>query len=150
VGGLVSFETVYNCLLDECPEILPRLYEPFYYDRQREHAPGDESISKKPIFESDGEKVFANYSPRIIRQGYEFKGETMDGPSKNAMDALVEISKRVGLGKRFNFEPGQIQVVNNKRIGHRRTEFHDWPERERRRHLVRIWLRESGRPFYHG
>jgi hypothetical protein len=149
-SGLVSFETVYNCVLDECPEILPRLYEPFYYDRQREHAPGDELVSEKPIFESDGERIFANYSPRIIRQGYEIKEESIDGLAKKSMDALMEISERVGLGKRFNFEPGQIQVVNNKRIGHRRTEFYDWPEPERRRHLVRIWLREAGRPFYHG
>ena len=150
MSGLVSFETVYNLLLEECPEVLPRLFEPFFYDRQKEHAPGDEDVSEKPVFESDGNVVFANYSPRIIRQGYEIMDQKMDAATQTAMDALMDISERSGLGKTFVFQPGQIQIVNNKRLGHRRTEFHDWPEPERRRHLVRIWLRGEGRPFYQG
>ena len=60
------------------------------------------------------------------------------------------VPEREGLGKSFVFERGQIQVVNNRRLGHRRTAFDDWDEPERRRHLVRIWLRDEGRPFYSG
>ena len=52
--------------------------------------------------------------------------------------------------KEFFFEPGQVQIVDNRRCGHRRTGFFDWPEPERRRHLVRLWLRGSGKPFYNG
>ena len=48
------------------------------------------------------------------------------------------------------FERGQIQIVNNRRLGHRRTGFTDWPEVEQRRRLVRVWVRNSGLPFYHG
>ncbi|MFT5172706.1 MAG: hypothetical protein ACI8W7_000873, partial [Gammaproteobacteria bacterium] len=44
----------------------------------------------------------------------------------------------------------QIQIVNNRRIGHRRTGYTDWPEPERKRHLMRIWLRNHGRAFYMG
>jgi len=62
----------------------------------------------------------------------------------------VEVSERTGLGKIFGFQRGQIQIVNNKQLGHRRTAYQDWSEPERRRHLVRIWLREAGRPFYLG
>ena len=74
----------------------------------------------------------------------------MDEPARTAMDVLKEVCERPGIGKTFVFERGQIQIANNKRIGHRRTTFRDWPEPARRRHLVRIWLRKSGRPFYHG
>ena len=150
VSGLISFETVYNLLLEEYPDVLPRLYEPFYFDRQMEHAPDDERLSFKPIFESDGERVFANYSPSLVVQGYEMKNEVMDVSTRAATDALKKVSGRAGLGKTFDFERGQIQIVNNKRLGHRRTAFRDWSEPERRRHLVRIWLRETGRPFYLG
>ena len=62
----------------------------------------------------------------------------------------MRIPERAGLGKMFKFERGQIQIVNNRRLGHRRTAFRDWDEPERRRHLVRIWLRKTGRPFYQG
>ena len=150
VSGLVSLETVYNLMLEECPEVLPRLYEPFYFDRQMEHAPNDARLSFKPIFESDGERIYACFSPRLVEHAYEMNNEEMDATARAAIDALTRIPERSGLGKTFSFERGQIQIVNNKRIGHRRTAFRDWDEPERRRHLVRIWLRDTGRPFYQG
>jgi hypothetical protein len=150
VSGLISIETVYNLLLAEHPEVLPRLYEPFFFDRQMEHAPDDRRWSFKPIFESDGERVFANFSPNRNKHGYEMNDEAMDAPTRAAFVALVNVSERAGLGKTFSFERGQIQIVNNKRLGHRRTAFRDWPEPERHRHLVRMWLRDAGRPFYLG
>jgi hypothetical protein len=50
----------------------------------------------------------------------------------------------------FHFEGGQMQFVNNRLIAHKRTAFRDWPEPERKRHLIRLWLRDRGRPFYNG
>ena len=47
----------------------------------------------------------------------------------------------------FHFEPGQIPIINKRVIGHRRMEFIDWPEADRKRLLVRLWLRDQGRPF---
>ena len=55
-----------------------------------------------------------------------------------------------GMDASFHFEPGQIQIINKRVIGHRRMEFIDWPEADRKRLLVRLWLRDQGRPFYNG
>ena len=44
----------------------------------------------------------------------------------------------------------RLQLIDNRALGHKRTAFRDWPEPERRRHLVRLWLRDRGRPFYNG
>jgi hypothetical protein len=38
------------------------------------------------------------------------------------------------------FEPGDLQLVNNHTCFHARTAFEDWPEPERCRHLLRMWL----------
>ena len=149
-SGLLSLETVYNLLLEEFPEYLPRLYQPFYYDRQGEHAPDDLRWSYKPVFESDGDRINAYFNPRRVEHGYEMRGLEMDDETRRAINALQRVSERSGLGKDFIFERGQIQIVNNKRLAHRRTAFRDWPEPERRRHLVRMWLRDAGRPFYMG
>ena len=54
------------------------------------------------------------------------------------------------LGKTFDFKPGQIQILNNRRIGHRRTAFVDWPEPEKKRHLIRLWLRDHGSSSFLG
>jgi len=51
---------------------------------------------------------------------------------------------------RFQFEPGQIQLIDNRALGHKRTAFRDWPEAERKRLLVRLWLRDRGSRAYNG
>lgn len=149
-SGIVSFASVFNRLLDEAPQVIPRLYQPFYFDRQNEHAPGESPISQSPVLTNDGDSVAIRVSMRLIPQGYAVAGVAMDPATLAAIDALKQITERPTLSRAFSFEPGQIQVLNNRRIGHRRTAFTDWPEPERRRHLVRIWMRKSGRPFYQG
>lgn len=152
LSGLLSFQSVYNCLLEECPQVLERLYEPFWFDRQHEHAPGDQAISRSPLFEPapDGAGVHVRLSRRLVGYGYTLAGEEMDARTRAAFDALCEIIERPALERAFTFERGQFQVVNNRRLGHRRTAYEDWPDAARRRHMVRIWVRHAGRPFYLG
>jgi hypothetical protein len=38
------------------------------------------------------------------------------------------------------FAPGDIQLVHNHTILHDRMGYEDWPEPERKRHLLRLWL----------
>ena len=42
----------------------------------------------------------------------------------------------------MNFEPGDMQFLKNASILHKRTEYEDWPEPARKRHLLRLWLVE--------
>ena len=38
------------------------------------------------------------------------------------------------------FKPGDLQFICNHVMLHSRTEFTDWPEQDRKRHLLRMWL----------
>jgi alpha-ketoglutarate-dependent taurine dioxygenase len=150
LSGLISFQTVYNRLRQELPyDVVARMFEPFWFDRQFEHASNDDPLTVKPAFAAhpDGGIGIA-FSPRLVRQGAEVKGVEMDDRAEQALAAIAQITEAPYLGLTLTFEPGQIQIVNNKRIGHRRTGFSDWPEAERRRHLVRLWMRNAGGPFY--
>jgi hypothetical protein len=40
----------------------------------------------------------------------------------------------------MDFQPGDIQWLKNSVVLHKRTEYVDWPEPERKRHLLRLWL----------
>lgn len=55
---------------------------------------------------------------------------------------------RLANDPRLNFtmrlEPGDMQFVYNHPLLHDRTAFVDWPEPERRRHLLRLWLSIPG------
>jgi alpha-ketoglutarate-dependent taurine dioxygenase len=150
LSGLFSFYTAHNILLKENPELLERLYEPFWFERHREHAPEDDLVSHKPMFEYDGQTLGVSLGLSRIYDGYALVKETMDNRTAAALKAVDEILERPGLGKTFTFSPGQIQIVNNRKLGHRRTGFTDWPDEDRRRHLVRIWVRHEGKRFYMG
>jgi alpha-ketoglutarate-dependent taurine dioxygenase len=67
-----------------------------------------------------------------------------------ALEAIRDVFDRPELRVELDFLPGQIQYVNNRATGHARTEFVDWPEPERKRHLVRLWLRNEGKRGYRG
>lgn len=150
ISQLVSFHAVHNRLRAECPDLLARLYEDFTFDRQREHAPDDSKIVHHPLFAWNGEQLLGRLSKRMVIQGYELENREMDATSAAALAALEAAMTAPDMIKEFQFQPGQIQIVNNKTIGHARTAFTDWHKPGRRRHLIRLWLRHQGRAFYNG
>ncbi|HLY44714.1 MAG TPA: TauD/TfdA family dioxygenase [Stellaceae bacterium] len=146
---VASFHTLYNALLARRPEILPRLYLPFRFDRQREFHAGEEPVFAAPVFTA-GEELRARFSAHQIRGGYALTGEPLDEEGASALAALLDVFEDETLSADFDLEPGQLQFVDNRVLGHARTEFADFPEPERRRHLVRLWLRDHGRRAYPG
>ena len=64
------------------------------------------------------------------------------------MVEAMELIDKLANSERFrldmDFRPGDIQFLNNRVVIHSRTDFEDYPELERRRHLLRLWLRTPG------
>jgi hypothetical protein len=40
----------------------------------------------------------------------------------------------------MDFQPGDIQLLKNASILHKRTAYEDWSDPDRKRHLLRLWL----------
>jgi len=150
VSRVVSFETAHNRMQERHPELLQRLYQPYHFDRQREHAPGAQTTISRPVFACEGDRLKSRLSRYLIEQGHALAGERLDELGRAALDALTAIIDDPALHREFYFEPGEIQILDNRRLGHKRTGFEDWPEPERKRTLIRLWLRHHGRPFYSG
>ena len=59
-----------------------------------------------------------------------------------AQDELLELidatADRCALD--MEFLPGDIQLLKNASVLHGRAAFTDWPEPERKRHLLRLWV----------
>jgi hypothetical protein len=145
----LSFHAVHNELLARHRELLPRLYRPFWFDRQREFFPGEPDTFFAPVFE-DGAEIRTRISTHQINAGYALRGEPLDNEGRAALDAMLEIFEDPAIAADFDFAPGEIQFVDNRTLGHSRTEYEDWPEPEKKRHLVRLWLRDHGRRAYPG
>ena len=146
---VISFHTVYNALLTRSPERFERLCRPFWFDRQREYRPGEEPTFAAPVFENDGE-LRARFSAHQINGGYALRGEPVDSDGEAAIAALLDLFEEDNLFIDFDLEPGQMQFVHNRALGHSRTAFVDYREPDRRRHLVRLWMRDHGRRAYPG
>jgi alpha-ketoglutarate-dependent taurine dioxygenase len=151
ISQVMSVATVHAALERQHPELMPRLYRPFWYDRHAEHPPGEPTTFAAPIFErgSDG-TIQARLALSEIHAGYELRGERPDNETAAALAAVQSVFDQPALHVELGFEAGQIQYVNNRATGHARTEFTDFPEPGRKRHLVRLWLRDAGKRGYRG
>lgn len=145
----VSFYTVHNELMKSCPDLLRRLYHPFYQDRQGDFHPGESQTVFYPIFDYHGE-LKVRYSHFSIPAGYGTAGEPFEGETRAAFEAISELVSDPGLYCSFVIEPGQLQFVNNRSFGHGRTEYVDSDDKGLKRHLLRLWHREEGGRGYNG
>jgi hypothetical protein len=129
--------------------VLERFHRPFWFDRQHEFHPGEEPVFAAPVFTADDE-LNARFSAHQIRGGYALRNKKLDEEGAVALAALLELFEDETLSADFDLEPGHLQLVANRVLGHARTTFEDHPDPDRRRHLVRLWLRNDGRRAYPG
>ncbi len=150
ISHIVSLEAAHEALRHKRPDLLERLYRPFYFDRQREHASDDVMTTYHPLFAVEKDRLLARLSRFQVTNGHKLAGTTIDALGVEALDALEAQMNAPGMDVSFTFEPGQVQILDNRRIGHRRTGFEDWAEPNLKRLLVRLWLRDWGTRDYHG
>src|SRR5215471_11601236 len=131
---VISFHTVHNALLARNRNQLERLYRPFWFDRQREYHAGEDPVFSAPVFENT-RHLGARFSVHQINGGYALKGEPIDRAGEAAITAMLDLFDDDDLPVDFDLEPGQIQFVHNRALGHSRTAFVDHPDADNKRHL---------------
>src|SRR5262249_58664667 len=129
---------------------LARLYRPVRWDRQAEHAPGDEKIARRPVFQYDGGMFMACVNEKLVETGAELAGEPLDAEAREALTAMRAILDSPELAVQLTIEPGQVQLINNRAFAHPRTDLTDAPQPHLKRHMIRLWTREEGRRTFHG
>lgn len=106
ISGIVSFHAAYNEMRRRHPDLLERLHRPFYFDRQREHAPGDVMVTHHPMFEYDGARMIARLSKRQVVHGQRLAGEALDGEGAAALEAFEGIFERARHGRGVHLRTG--------------------------------------------
>jgi len=56
------------------------------------------------------------------------------------MALIDEINAGSGYQLHMDFQPGEIQFINNYSVMHSRTAYEDYPDPDQRRDLIRLWL----------
>jgi alpha-ketoglutarate-dependent taurine dioxygenase len=145
VSRFVSLVTAHNAVARQAPELLARLYRPFAWDRQAEHAPDAPRFARRPVFERDDRgALMARWYEDYIHNGHKLAGEPLDDTSRAALLALRDVVDDPASWIEFTIERGQLQYINNRQFAHCRTAFKDATDGSRRRHLIRIWNRSEG------
>jgi hypothetical protein len=68
-----------------------------------------------------------------------------------ALDLFDELAQDPEIHLDMDLQVGDIQFCNNYVMLHSRTSFEDYPEVERRRHMIRLWLTmDERRPLAEG
>lgn len=152
-GGMSSLSSAYaahNHFLAEHAHLVERLYRPFYRDRQQYQRPGAEHTNLYPIFTLEERSLRIRFNSRVIRRGYAKTGQTLDNAGAQAVDIMDNFLSDPAHRHDFWMERGQIQILNNRIIVHGRTPYVDHDEPERRRHLMRLWMRAGDRRQFRG
>ena len=143
-GGLssvVSTMAVHDEILRLRPDLLPILYRGFHYS-EREAADRADGVTARPIpvFSRHGGVLSCRFIRNPIETGAQRRGVPLTGAEREALEMMSELSAREDMRLDMMLEPGDMQFCNNYVITHARTEFEDWPEPEKRRLMVRLWL----------
>jgi hypothetical protein len=144
---VASSVTVYNRILDRRPDLARVLCEDFCRSRSGEVNPGEKSWFAQPIFSFTEGYFSATGAGAAIDKAQKLAGVPPFTPAQKEAVALYrDTVEECALD--IPFEPGDIQFLNNLVMLHTRREYEDWPEHDRRRHLLRLWLSDpEGRPI---
>ena len=145
-----SFYSIHNQLLKKYPDVLRRLYQPVYWDRQKEHSEGDPIAAFAPVFRWNNNQLFVRANVSLNRKGYEILGLELDNVTRNALNVFEECLSNPEFWVELPLQPGDAQYLNNQEIGHYRSEFEDYNNVDQKRYLLRTWHREIGHANYHG
>ena len=150
VSRFCSLYTLHKRLLERSEKALNRLYQPMLFDRQKEHAPDAPAVTLAPFFSWRRDRLQARANTSLVRKGYEVAGIEPDQMLVDALGVADEICSDEELWYEAPLSRGDIQYLNNHEVGHYRSAFEDFEEPERKRHLYRLWHRDSGTPGYDG
>jgi alpha-ketoglutarate-dependent taurine dioxygenase len=150
VSRFVSLTDAHSSLQGTAPGLLKRLYQPFPWDRQAEHAPDDDKVDWQPIFADGPGGVVCRYNRVLIESGASLAGKPVDAAGLEALDAMRALVESEARWIELTIARGQLQYLDNRRFAHARTPFKDGTTPETRRHLIRLWNRDEGRRSFHG
>lgn len=141
-SALVSAIAVHDEMLRMAPDLCHALYEPLTCDRRGEVPEGKHPWMRIPLFMwRDG--MFTGYAPleAYLKSAQRFAtAPPTTARQWQAMRLFLDLCNSDEFCARIPFEPGDFQFVHNHVVFHARTAFEDWPEVQRKRHLMRIWL----------
>jgi hypothetical protein len=149
LSSLVSTTTIYNEMRESRPDLARVLFDPIETDRRGEVPAGQLPYLLIPVLNWYAGLLTGFYQRSYIESARRFPEVPALTPEQiEALDLFDQLSNDPAMHLQMELRPGDMQLVHNHSLLHDRTAFEDWPEPDRRRHLLRLWLApEQARPL---
>ena len=150
---VASAVAVHNEILARRPDLLEVLYGDYYRCRIGEEKGGETQSYSLPVFAVERGHFTTQYSRTFVEEAPSVPGvPPLTVQQVAAIDLLHEVAEELCL--HADFEPGDLQLINNHVIYHARDAFEDGaggPGEDGDRLLLRIWLSmPNSRPLPEG
>jgi len=144
---IASAVTVHNEVRRLRPDLLPVLYAPFYRDRRDEIPPGMKPWYELAVFHFCESYFSASIEPTYMKSPHRFQEvPEMSAVQREALAFVEQLAAEHSFD--MDFKRGDMQFLNNHVVFHSRRGFQDHADPQKKRHLLRIWLKLlDGRPL---
>ena len=148
---LASAVTIHNKIAARRPDLLDPLYEGFRYHWFGEQSPGDPPITayNVPVFCFVDGLLSACYIREFIRTAAWELRQPLTRQQEKALAYFDATADRRDIVLKFMLQPGEASFINNYTVLHSRTGFADWPQTDKKRLLLRLWLQTTPRRPVH-
>lgn len=149
-GGLsriASSLAIYNEILAHHPEYLDVLYRGFHHDLRgdaSEESPYGVTPRPIPVYRCRDGVVSSVFNASTIKDAQRRMPMGVPADEMAAVDYMVELAQRDDLRLEMDFQPGDLQLLNNYTVLHWRTAFVDGADAAHRRLLYRFWVNVPG------
>lgn len=135
----VSSVAIHNEMIARRPDLAEEMTKPWYRDRRGEIPEGKDPWWSLPVFNYVNGKLVTSWQGKYIRGAQRFAElPRFTDAQTEALEMITALAEELRFS--MEFEPGDIQVLHNHVVLHRRSDYEDWPETDRKRHLLRLWL----------
>lgn len=142
---LVSTVTLYNEMMARRPDLARLLFDPVATDRRGEFREDQKPYFEIPVLNWRDGRLTGIYQRQYIDSAQRFPDAfRLTEAHVEALDMFDALANDPALHLKMRLAPGDMQFVYNHALLHDRTGFRDWPDPDRRRHLLRLWLSIPG------
>ena len=143
-GGLsriASSTTVWNEIVRRRPDLAAELLAPFHLSRWGEVGAGQQRSASVRLFSPCAGRLMVVYIMSAIEKAQAF--DEVPRLTAAQAEALALVNTLAGddtIRLDMDFRPGDMQFLCNHSVLHARTDYEDFAEPQRRRHLLRQWF----------
>ena len=141
-----SAMTIYNEVLEKHPEYLPALHRGFHFELDGKGPTGHplEVTHRIPTFSWHQGYLACRFNQKAIEGGAPKAQAPLTALEQAAVDFVGTAAVRSDIELSMQFQPGDIQWLNNHVILHSRTAYEDHQDPAHKRLLLRLWLNHPG------